>query len=410
MLRATERARLVIHVPKVLYHWRAVPGSAASERGAKPWAHLASRRALEEAVRRRELDAVVEEGPFPGAYHVRRRVIGDPTVSVIIPFRDNAALTAQCLESFKVEPGYENLDIVLVDNGSVEPETLAFIQRLGKEVRLISRPGPFNWSAINNLAAATSQSDLLLFMNNDIEARRPGWLKALVELAQRADVGAVGARLVFPDGVLQHAGVVLGLLGIASHVLMGMPADEVGYAGWDRLVRPYSAVTGACMMTKRSVFEEVGGFDEQLQVAFNDVDYCMRVIDSGRLVLFTPHAELVHYESVSRGMSGYSHDYRYFLRKWDRDRLHADPYYNPNLSLFAHWCPVRTGDEEARWQALLDDLVGVGDEQIPTSLDSPNALAGRISSDDDQLTSDLLATEGPYVPEPAVEAQPTSTI
>ena len=362
MLRATERARRVVHIPRVLYHWRAVAGSAAGAADAKPWAHLASRRALEDAVRRRGLEATVEDGPFPGAYHVRRRVQGRPRVSVIVPFRDQAALTARCLESLAAEPGHEDLDVVLVDNGSVEPETRALLGRLGAQVRVLDYDGPFNWSVINNLAARSCDSELLLFMNNDVETRRPGWLRALLELALRPDVGVVGARLVFPDGVVQHAGVVLGQHGIAGHVFMGLPAGGIGYFAWDRVVRPYSAVTGACMMTRRSVFEETGGFDEELQVAFNDVDFCMRVADSGLQVLYTPHAELVHHESVSRGMSGFFRDASIFLRKWDRARLLGDPCYNPNLSLFAQWCPVRDPAELERWDALIDELVA-GEDQ-----------------------------------------------
>ncbi|MHB8682120.1 MAG: glycosyltransferase family 2 protein [Acidimicrobiales bacterium] len=359
MLRATERARRVVHIPHVLYHWRAVTGSAAGDAEAKPWAHRSSRRALEDAVRRRGIDGDVEDGPFPGAYHLRRRVPGTPSVSVIVPFRDQAAMTMACLRSLEQEEDHERLDVVLVDNGSVEPETRAVLERIEGPVRVLEHDGPFNWSVINNLAAASCTSDYLLFMNNDIEARRPGWLGAMVELAQRPDVGAVGARLVYDDGVVQHAGVVLGQHGIAGHVFMGLPAGGIGYFGWDRLVRPYSAVTGACLMTRRSLFEEMGGFDEELEVAFNDIDFCLRVVDRGLHVLYTPHAELVHHESISRGMSGFFHDYRYFLAKWDRSRIHDDPCYNPNLSLFAQWCPLRGAGEEDRWRALMDELQGL---------------------------------------------------
>jgi GT2 family glycosyltransferase len=368
MLRATERARAVVHIPRVLYHWRAVAGSAAGQSDAKPWAHLASRRAVEDTVVRRRLDAVVDDGPFPGAYHVRRGVPGRPSVSVIVPFRDQAALTARCLESIEAEleaDDVADVEVVLVDNGSVEPETAALRDALGERVRVIDHDDRFNWSTINNVAATTCESDLLLFMNNDVDAVRSGWLRPLLEHAVRPEVGAVGARLVFPDGVVQHAGVVLGQHGIAGHVFMGLPAGGVGYFGWDRLVRPYSAVTGACMMTRRDVFESLGGFDERLEVAFNDIDYCLRLGDAGLRVLFTPHAELVHHESVSRGISGFFRDYRYFLRKWPRRRLHDDPWYNPNLSLFAQWCPLRAIGEEEHWHHLMDELTGPAEEPPP---------------------------------------------
>lgn len=358
MLRATERARRVVHIPRVLYHWRAVAGSAAGDSAAKPWAHDASRRAVADAMARRGIDGRLDDGPFPGAYHVRRRVSGDPLVSVLVPFRDQASMTARCLESLALEAERHRVEVVLVDNGSVEPETQALLQRLDETVIVAAYDGPFNWAAINNLAASRAKGDYLLFMNNDVESATSGWLEALLEQAQRPEVGVVGARLLFPDDVVQHAGVVLGQHGIAGHVFMGLPAGGVGYFGWDRLVRPYSAVTGACMMTRRAVFEEIGGFDEQLEVAFNDIDFCLRVLDEGLRVLYTPHAQLVHHESVSRGISGFFHDYRYFLRKWPRSRLHDDPYYNPNLGLFAQWCPLREPDEDAKWEALIDQLEG----------------------------------------------------
>ena len=359
MLRATEHARRVVHVARVLYHWRQVAGSAAGDETAKPWAHEASRRALEDALCRRVIDATVEDGVFQGWYDVRRKLVGSPSVTVIIPFRDQASLTAQCLVSLEVAPGYDNFEILLVDNGSVEPETRAFrerIERLG--TRVLEYPGPFNWSAINNLAARESNSELLLFMNNDIEASREGWLHALVELAQVPEVGAVGARLVFPDGVIQHAGVVMGMGGIAGHVFSGMPAGRHGYFGWDAVVRPYSAVTGACMMSRKTVFEEIGGFDEEFNVAYSDVDYCMRMSDIGYRVLFTPHAEMVHHESVSRGLSGQAGDVKRFVGKWGRDRFRVDPFYNLNLGLLSTWCALRPLDEDERWEKIVDDLVG----------------------------------------------------
>jgi len=351
MLRATEHARSVVHLPKVLYHWRAVEGSASDDATAKPWAHAASRRVLEDALQRRGVDAVVEDGYGPGWYDVRRPIKGSPSVTVIIPFRDEPAMTAQCLRSLAVAPGYENFEVVLVDNGSAEPETRALRDRWQRQgIRIFDYPEPFNWSVMNNIAASRSDADLLLFMNNDIEARKPGWLHALVELAQRDDVGAVGARLLYPDGIIQHAGVTLGLGGIAAHLFAGLPRGLVGYMSWDRVVRPCSAVTGACLMSRRSVFEELGGFDENLQVAFNDVDYCLRLKDAGYQVLYTPHAELIHHESASRGISGFYHDIRQMLRKWDSERFLNDPLYNPNLSLLGTWCGLRSPGEVAAWR------------------------------------------------------------
>ena len=359
MLRSTELARRISHIPKVLYHWRVVAGSAAGDSEAKPWAHLASRRVVEDTVVRRGMDAVVEQGPFPGAYHVRRAVKGSPTVSVIIPFRDQAGLTMSCLDSLETSAGHDITEIVLVDNGSVEPETKALRKRLEHRpnIRIIDYPGQFNWAAINNAAASTCTSDMLLFLNNDIEATSEGWLSALVELGQRQDVGAVGARLIFPDGKLQHAGVVLGLCGIASHIFVGKPNGVPGYFSWDLVVREYSAVTAACMLVRREVFEEIDGFDEAFAVGFNDVDFCIRLGQAGYRILYTPHAELIHYESVSRGLSGFYRDYQEFLLRWTGLLRQEDPFYNKNLGRLEPWCPLRPPGEDEEWLALVGGLV-----------------------------------------------------
>ena len=186
-------------------------------------------------------------------------------------------------------------------------------------------------------------------MNNDIEAASSGWLSSLVELAQRPEVGAAAPRLVYPDGKVQHAGVVLGLGGIAMHLFAGLPVGRSSYFGWDRLVRGYSALTGACLLVRHRVFEEAGGFDEGLPVAFNDVDFCLRLRQAGYRLLYTPHAELIHYESVSRGRSGFTHDFATFLARWWEVLNVDDPAYNPNLGRFAPWCPVRMSGENERW-------------------------------------------------------------
>jgi GT2 family glycosyltransferase len=378
MLRATEVARRVVHIPKVLYHWRVVAGSAAGDPDAKPWAYAASRRVLEDAVARRGIDGVVETGAFLGSYHLRRRIHGSPTVSVIIPFRDQAALTVACLESLEKAPGYEISEVVLVDNGSTEPETRVLRRQLETRpaTRLIDYPGPFNWAAINNVVAATCDTDMLLFMNNDIEATSEGWLHALVELGQRPEIGAVGARLIYPDGRVQHAGVVLGMQGIAAHIFNGLPKGRAGYFGWDQTVRSFSALTAACMLVRREVFEEMGGFDEAYPVAFNDIDFCLRLGQAGYRLLYTPHAELTHYESVSRGLSGYSADFQHFLSRWGDLIRKDDPYYNKNLGRFDPWCGFRAPGEDEEWLAVIEGLTPVartGDQS-----DDQNAGADRV--------------------------------
>jgi GT2 family glycosyltransferase len=351
MLRATERARRVAHIPKVLYHRRIENRSDGDRIGEVQASDDPGRRALESAVARRGIDGWVEHGSFPGSHHVRRKVFGSPTVSVIIPFRDQAALTLQCLDSLTLAPEHAIEEIVLIDNGSVEPETKALRQRLETRasIRLIDFPGPFNWAAINNMAAATCQTDMLLFMNNDIEATTPGWLLPLVELAQRPEVGAVGPRLIYADGKVQHAGVVLGLGGIAMHLFSRLPVGRSGYFGWDRMIRGYSALTGACLLVRRHVFEEAGGFEQSLPVAFNDVDFCIRLGQAGYRLLYTPLSQLTHYESVSRGHSGFTQDFRTFLHHWWDLLQQDDTGYNPNLGRFAPWCPLRMPGEDERW-------------------------------------------------------------
>jgi glycosyltransferase involved in cell wall biosynthesis len=359
MLRATERAREVVHVPDVLYHWRMIAGSAAGDTSAKPWAYEAGHRALQDAMARRGEDAVVDANTVvPGVYHVRRRVTGDPLVSVIVPFKDEPALLTQCVESVCEAPGYDRFELVLVDNGSVMPETATLLDRLSEHPRvmLLEEPGPFNWSTINNDAATASNGDLLLFMNNDVEATTDGWLLPMVEHAQRPQVGAVGARLLYPNRTIQHAGVVVGMSDAAAHVLQDLPEDHPGYLTWAFMTRNVSAVTGACLMTPRARFEQLGGFAPDLPVAFNDIDYCLRLRAEGRLVVYTPLAELVHHESRTRGHTDDAVELPRFLERWAETIAAGDPYHNPNLSYWRPWCPLSSPEEDERWTRFLSSL------------------------------------------------------
>jgi GT2 family glycosyltransferase len=244
------------------------------------------------------------------------------------------------------------LDLVLVDNGSVEPETLSLLERLDRrpEIRVIADDRPFNWAALSNHGAADSEADLLLFLNNDIEACQPGWLEHLSAQALRPSVGAVGARLVYPTGQIQHIGMVIGLGGAAGHVLAGLDAGDPGYLGMATLSRECSAVTGACLATRRAVFAELGGFDESLGVDLNDVDYCLRARDAGYDVLVEPRAELVHHESPSRGTSGNAPDIRRFLERWELPLRSGDPFLNRNLTRLDSSCSIRKPDEEGWWE------------------------------------------------------------
>ncbi len=358
MLRVTERTRNIVHIPRVLYHWRAGEGSAAGNPDAKPWAHSASRKALAAALERRGIRAVIEPGPGPGWYHVVREVTEEPLVSVIIPFRDEAPLLRRCIDSLFRKPGYENWEVLLVDNGSSDVETELLVDQLGSDQRItvLSRPGPFNWSAINNEAASLCDGELLLFLNNDIEALSDSWLSILVGHTTRAEVGAVGARLLYLDDRVQHAGVVLGVGGIASHMHRNLPARDPGYFGSAKVTRNCTAVTGACMMTRREIFTELEGFDTSFATAFNDIDFCMRLREAGSLVVYCPLAEFVHYESRSRGFVHPLEQDRRFFERWPSIVREGDPYFNPNLSRMDPNFVLPTRSEEQTWKKILSTL------------------------------------------------------
>jgi GT2 family glycosyltransferase len=352
MLRATEVARSVVHVPEILYHWRVLEGSTSADLHAKPWAFEAEHRALQEAVDRRKIEAFVEPHPrFLGNFHLRRAVSGEPLVSIIVPFRDEPEMTASCYRSLVSSPGYENFELLLVDNASELPETEMLLAELSEHprVRVLRDPQPFNWVAINNAAAEKAEGEVLLFMNNDIEARSVGWLEAMLGHAQRDEVGAVGALLRYPDLTVQHAGIVVGMSFGAAHVLQGLPFGQPSYMLLAELTRNCSAVTGACMMTRRACFEKLGGFDAALPVAFNDVDYCLRLRKDGLLVVYTPLAELVHFESKSRGHADDVAETPVFRDRWRDEILGGDPYFNRNLTHFDPYCRLSTEEDRDLW-------------------------------------------------------------
>lgn len=356
-LRATEQARTIVHLPVVGYHWRATSGSTAAAYQAKPAADDAARRALEAAMARREEPATVEPGLWEGTFRVRREIRGEPFVRVIIPFHDGADLLRRCVDSLERTAGYEHWRAVLVDNRSWEPETRAVLRRIEGDPRfeLSSFDGAFNWSAINNAAARERPSDLYLFMNSDIEGRGNGWMAAMVEHAQRAEVGAVGARLLYPEGLVQHAGVVMGLGGgVAWHAFCFCPEEKPGYFAHAKLIRNYTGVTGACMMVRHDVFEEMHGFDEELAVAYNDVDFCLRLREAGYLVVYTPFAELTHYEGATRGKAAFEHEETSMMMKRWSHVVRGDPYFNRNLNPLRSECQLSIDLEERDLWAHLE--------------------------------------------------------
>jgi GT2 family glycosyltransferase len=358
MLRLCHGAE-VAHVPAVLSHRATGPAPAGGERASWPAAAPGPGPVADELARRGE-PGTVAAGPVPGTWRVRRPAPAGIRTSLIVCFRDAPGLLRACVDSVRATAGAVPLELVLMDNGSVEPETASLVERLGNEpgVTVLSDPGPFNWAALNNRAAAAARGDVLIFCNNDIEARRPGWLEALVAQASRPGVGAVGARLLYPDGRVQHAGVVLGLGGAAGHVFAGLEGEAPGYLGLAVLARDVAGVTGAVLATRRAVFDDLAGFDEDLGLDLNDIDYCLRARGRGLAVLYEPAAELVHHESPSRGTSGSVADITRFIDRWRERFPFGDEHLSPALTRVDSSAALRGPDEEGWWRRWHSGLTG----------------------------------------------------
>ncbi len=344
-LRCIDRLRpeQIRHIPLILYHWRMVGGSLAAIPDAKPYAKEAARRAIADHCKRQGMPGRVVPCPENQESHRFIHALPEPAplVSIIIPTRDRAELLKRCVKSIRALTDYSPFEILIVDNDSGEPATLSFFRAIEQSnVRVIVENGPFNYSRLNNRAAKQARGDILVFLNNDTEIDDPGWLTEMVSHAARKEVGAVGARLWYPDGTLQHGGVVLGLGGVAGHAFPHIPRGHPGYFNRAMLQQNCSAVTGACMAVRKTVFEEMGGFDEvNLGVTFNDIDFCLRLTRRGYRVVWTPYANLIHHESASRGHQRTREEQEEFERAvdymqttWGAELMH-DPFYNPNLSL-----------------------------------------------------------------------------
>lgn len=332
------------HIPRVLYHWRKARGSVAAVPDAKPYAREAARRAIAAHLQRQGIDGEVEACPENPEAHRVIYSLGEklPRVSIIIPMRDQIALLRRCLESLRAQTDYTPLEFVIVDNGSSEKAALEYLLALEEtgQARVVRDPAPFNFSRLTNRGAACAEGEILLFLNNDIEATEPDWLREMVRHAIRGAVGAVGARLWYPDGTLQHGGVIAGLGGVAGHAFPRLRRGRGGYFSRALLAQNCSAVTGACLAVRKKVFETIGPFDEKnLPISFNDVDFCLRLRAAGLRNVWTPYANLIHAESASRGHQPTREEQAQFVReaafmqqKWGYELLH-DPSYNPNLSL-----------------------------------------------------------------------------
>ncbi|MCI9185295.1 MAG: glycosyltransferase family 2 protein [Lachnospiraceae bacterium] len=344
IFRCTEAAKEIYHIPKVLYHWRCHQDSTASNPQSKLYAFEAGSRAIMAHYRRCGIPAEkVEKGVDYGIYHTTFRIQGDPLVSVVIPNKDHVKDLDLCLRSILNQATYRNLEFIIIENNSTHKETFAYYDAIQKEfpqVRVVVWKREFNYSAINNYGATFAKGQYLLFLNNDTELMEPRIFEEMLGFCQREEVGAVGARLLYQDDTIQHAGVVVGFGGIAGHTFIGLHKAENSYFHRAMCAQDYSAVTAACMMTKAELFRQVGGFTEELAVAFNDIDYCMKVRAAGRLVVYAPYALMYHYESKSRGLEDtpekvarFHREIAIFSRRWPEILAKGDPYYNPNLTL-----------------------------------------------------------------------------
>ena len=343
IFRCTENAEKIVHVAKILYHWRVHQASTADNPSSKLYAFDAGKRAIEAHLARIGVKAEVSHTKDLGFYRVKYQVQGNPMVSIVIPNKDEKETLKKCLESIWKKTSYSNYEIILVENNSTTQEIRDYYKELdGKErVRVVYWDKEFNYSAINNFGISYAKGEYILCLNNDITVISPDWLEELLANCQRPEVGIVGARLYYPDNTIQHAGIVLGMGGCAGSLFVGLARSRGGYLHKAALQQDLSAVTAACFMVKKEVFEKVGGFEEKLAVAFNDVDFCLKVRHAGYLVVYDPYAELYHHESKTRGYENTEAKKRRFQEEIEYMRCHwmpdilRDPYYNENLSLKA---------------------------------------------------------------------------
>jgi GT2 family glycosyltransferase/glycosyltransferase involved in cell wall biosynthesis len=373
-LRCVERLgpEQIRHIPLILYHWRMVGGSLAAIPDAKPYAKEAARRAIADHCQRQGMPGKVVPCPENTESHRFVHALTEPAplASIIIPTRDRSELLKRCVDSIEARTDYGSFEIIIVDNESAEEETFDFFRAVEeRSVRVIAAGGPFNYSRLNNQAAGDARGDILVFLNNDTEVEDAGWLTEMISHAVRTEVGAVGARLWYPDDTLQHGGVVLGLGGVAGHAFPHIPRGHPGYFNRAMLQQNCSAVTGACIAVRKAVFEKLRGFDEvNLGVTFNDIDFCLRLIQRGYRIVWTPYANLIHHESASRGhqrtreeQTEFVRAVDYMQRKWGA-QLMDDPFYNPNLSLNPPGFEIafpphdRRADPEERRFAIADQI------------------------------------------------------
>ena len=333
----------IYHVTKILYHWRCHEDSTAENPESKTYAFEAGKRAIEEHYHRTGIKAEVYQGEFLGLYRTRFLRDHDPLISIIIPNKDHIEDLKRCMDSIDQKSSYKNYEYIIVENNSTDEKTFQYYKDLEAEnpkAHVVYWDKEFNYSAINNYGATFAKGEYILLLNNDTEIINETCLEELLGYCMRSDVGAVGARMYYEDDTIQHAGVVIGFGGIAGHCFVLQPRGTTGYCHRSIFAQEYSAVTAACMLVKKSAFDEVGGLTEELAVAFNDIDFCMKLREAGYLIVYNPYAELYHYESKSRGLEDtpekvarFNKEMQIFERRWPDILRNGDPYYNPNLTL-----------------------------------------------------------------------------
>lgn len=342
IFRCIETAEKVGHIPEILYHWRTHKASTADNPASKMYAFDAGKRAIEAHLKRTGTEGIVSHTPDLGFFRVKYPVQGQPLVSVIIPNKDEKETLKACIDSIREKTEYPNYEIIIVENNSTTDEIFQYYKELSQDprIRLLRWKKEFNYSAINNYGVCHANGEYLLFLNNDVTVITPGWIKELLGVCQRPEVGAAGVKLIYPDNTIQHAGCVIGLGGIAGHMFVDMPANRTGYLHKASILQDMSAVTAACMMMKRTAFEEAGGFTEKLSVAFNDVDLCLKVRKNHKLIVYDPYVQLYHMESKTRGAEDnkekvrrFQEEIEYMRCQWIDILKKGDPYYNKNLSL-----------------------------------------------------------------------------
>ena len=362
VLRLTENTKKIYHCPRILYHWRCSNQSTAANQGNKMYAIHAGKAALNAHYKRIGWNARAQEGAVDGWYQTKFTLKEEPLVSILIPNKDHTDDLDVCLNSFFERADYQNYEFIIIENNSVLPETFAYYEKIEKEhdnIKVVYWEAGFNYSAINNFGFKFAKGDYIMLLNNDVELITPDIFQSMLGFCMRPEVGIVGAKLLYNDHTVQHAGVLVGAGGLADHVFKGIHEDDPGYMGRAISSQDVSAVTAACLLVKRSVYEEVGGLEDEFQVAFNDVDFCLKVRKAGYLIVYDADVKLFHYESKSRGMEDtterfirFGNEMMLLNSKWDILSTFVDPYYNPNFSYLEYY-KINHTIKEARKQQLI---------------------------------------------------------